>query len=47
MLIVYHVQVLDDAHEALATMGFEVQQAFDEITNSPEHVRLLYHELED
>ncbi|ETS74421.1 hypothetical protein PFICI_14287 [Pestalotiopsis fici W106-1] len=29
--------VLDDAYETLATMGFEVQQAFDEITNSPEH----------
>ncbi|KAI4598194.1 hypothetical protein KJ359_003077 [Pestalotiopsis sp. 9143b] len=29
--------VLDDAPETLATMGFDVQQAFDEITNSPEH----------
>ncbi|KAK7753533.1 hypothetical protein SLS62_004391 [Diatrype stigma] len=29
--------VLDDAVDPLAAMGFEVQQAFDEITNSPEH----------
>ncbi|EMR66775.1 putative glycoside hydrolase family 3 protein [Eutypa lata UCREL1] len=27
----------DDAVDPLAAMGFEVQQAFDEITNSPEH----------
>ncbi|KAL7621920.1 hypothetical protein AAE478_007420 [Parahypoxylon ruwenzoriense] len=29
--------VLDEAHEPLAAMGFEVQQTFDEITNSPEN----------
>lgn len=29
--------VLDDSYEPLSAMGFEVQQAFDEITNSPEH----------
>ncbi|RYP54016.1 hypothetical protein DL769_010416 [Monosporascus sp. CRB-8-3] len=29
--------VLDDAVDPLAAMGFELQQAFDEITNSPEH----------
>ncbi|KAI0379019.1 glycoside hydrolase family 3 protein [Hypomontagnella monticulosa] len=28
--------VLDEAHETLVAMGFEVQQTFDEITNSPE-----------
>ncbi|KAK5995183.1 Beta-hexosaminidase [Cladobotryum mycophilum] len=28
--------VVDDAHEPLAAMGFEVLQAFEEITNSPE-----------
>jgi hypothetical protein len=33
-------QVLDESYELLASMGFEVQQAFDEITNSPEHVSL-------
>ncbi|KAI1633273.1 glycoside hydrolase family 3 protein [Biscogniauxia mediterranea] len=29
--------VLDEAHELFAAMGFEVQQTFDEITNSPEN----------
>ncbi|OTB02170.1 glycoside hydrolase family 3 protein [Hypoxylon sp. CI-4A] len=33
--------VLDEAHEPLAAMGFEVQQIFDEITNSPENVSCL------
>ncbi|KAI1846066.1 hypothetical protein JX265_000989 [Neoarthrinium moseri] len=28
---------LDDSHELLGAMGFEVQQTFEEITNSPEH----------
>ncbi|KAH9907340.1 glycoside hydrolase family 3 protein [Xylariomycetidae sp. FL2044] len=30
--------VLDEAHEPLVAMGFEVQQTFDEITNSPDNV---------
>ncbi|KAH8666404.1 beta-hexosaminidase [Xylariales sp. PMI_506] len=30
-------RVLDDSYELLGSMGFEVQQSFDEITNSPEH----------
>jgi beta-N-acetylhexosaminidase len=33
-------QVLDDMYEPLQAMGFEILQAFEEITNSPENVRL-------
>ncbi|KAI1649047.1 glycoside hydrolase family 3 protein [Daldinia loculata] len=32
--------VLDEAYEPLAAMGFDVQQTFDEITNSPENVSI-------
>jgi beta-N-acetylhexosaminidase len=35
------MQVVDDTYEPLLGMGFEIQQVFEEITNSPDNVRLL------
>ncbi|KAK8069766.1 hypothetical protein PG994_006382 [Apiospora phragmitis] len=34
--------VLEDFHEPLAAMGFDIQQTFDEITNSPDTVTTHY-----
>lgn len=31
-------QVPGETHELFSAMGFEVQQTFDEVVNSPEHV---------
>lgn len=31
-------QVVDETYEPLLGMGFEIQQVFEEITNSPDNV---------
>jgi hypothetical protein len=37
-MILIPFQVVDDNYEPLLAMGFEVVQAFEEMTNSPESV---------